>query len=247
MNRPYMKASGFTPWPQEMTQKYRDAGFWTQQTIPEMLEASAQRYSECVALVAGDQQWTYQALVEQVDKLAAGFQHKLNLKSGDKAVLHLPNVGEFYLSFFALLKIGVQPVLALPAHRYSEIRYFCHFTEAKVLITAPQLGVKTAEIAQQVAADLPSLKTVVWAGEESLMPIGAQALNTLFLEEVDAQSNVAEDFAFSNFLVGQRVRQSSSQEPTLITFIALVRAMTFVSSLLALVTYAFYLLRTISH
>ncbi|WP_104037936.1 (2,3-dihydroxybenzoyl)adenylate synthase [Vibrio jasicida] len=196
MNRPCMKASGFTPWPQEMAQKYRDAGFWTQQTIPEMLEASAQRYSECVALVAGDQQWTYQALVEQVDKLAAGFQHKLNLKSGDKAVLHLPNVGEFYLSFFALLKIGVQPVLALPAHRYSEIRYFCHFTEAKVLITAPQLGVKTAEIAQQVAADLPSLKTVVWAGEESLMPTGAQALNTLFLEEVDAQSNVAEDFAF---------------------------------------------------
>ena len=116
--------------------------------------------------------------------------------------MHLPNIGEFYLSFFALLKIGVQPILALPAHRYSEIRYFCHFTEAKVLITAPQMGVNTAEIAQKVAAELPSLKHIVWAGETSLMPIGGRELKSLFLTDVELCEKQDEDFAFSQLSGG---------------------------------------------
>ncbi|AYO20602.1 (2,3-dihydroxybenzoyl)adenylate synthase [Vibrio owensii] len=196
MSRQAMKVSGFTPWPEARSEQYRQAGFWIDQTIPQMLQASANQFPEQTALVEGERQWTYQSLVEQVDQLAAGFQSNLNLKSGDKAVLHLPNIGEFYLSFFALLKIGVQPILVLPAHRYSEIRYFCHFTEAKVLITAPQMGVNTAEIAQQVAAELPSLKHIVWAGETSLMPIGGQELKSLFLTDAELSEKQGEDFAF---------------------------------------------------
>ncbi|MFV8437235.1 (2,3-dihydroxybenzoyl)adenylate synthase [Vibrio owensii] len=196
MSRQAMKASGFTPWPEARAEQYRQAGFWIEQTIPQMLQASANQFPDQTALVEGERQWTYQSLVEQVDQLAAGFQANLNLKSGDKAVLHLPNIGEFYLSFFALLKIGVQPILALPAHRYSEIRYFCHFTEAKALITAPQMGVNTAEIAQQVAVELPSLKHIVWAGETSLMPIGGQELKSLFLTDAELSEKQGEDFAF---------------------------------------------------
>ena len=196
MSRQAMKASGFTPWPEARAEQYRQADFWTDQTIPQMLQASANQFPNQTALVEGERQWTYQFLVEQVDQLAAGFQANLNLKSGDKAVLHLPNIGEFYLSFFALLKIGVQPILALPAHRYSEIRYFCHFTEAKALITAPQMGVNTAEIAQQVAAELPSLKHIVWVGETSLMPTGGQELKSLFLKNVELSEKQGKDFAF---------------------------------------------------
>lgn len=196
MSRQAMKASGFTPWPEARAEQYRQAGFWTDQTIPQMLQASANQFPNQTALVEGERQWTYQSLVEQVDQLAAGFQANLNLQSGDKAVLHLPNIGEFYLSFFALLKIGVQPILALPAHRYSEIRYFCHFTEAKALITAPQMGVNTAEIAQKVAAELPSLKHIVWAGGTSLMPIGGQELKSLFSTDAELSEKQGEDFAF---------------------------------------------------
>ncbi|UTZ36854.1 (2,3-dihydroxybenzoyl)adenylate synthase [Vibrio campbellii] len=191
-----MQASGFTPWPEARAEQYRQAGYWTDQTIPQMLQASAVRQPQQLALVDGEREWTYQSLAQQVDQLAAGFQTKLSLKPGDKAVLHLPNIGEFYLSFFALLKIGVQPVLALPAHRYSEIRYFCHFTEAKVLITAPQRGVNTADIAQQVAAELPSPISIVWAGEASEMPTGSLTLDSLYLNDAELHEEQGEDFAF---------------------------------------------------
>ena len=196
MSHESMQASGFTPWPEARAEQYRQAGYWTDQTIPQMLQASAVRQPQQLALVDGEREWTYQSLAQQVDQLAAGFQTKLSLKPGDKAVLHLPNIGEFYLSFFALLKIGVQPVLALPAHRYSEIRYFCHFTEAKVLITAPQRGVNTADIAQQVAAELPSLTSIVWAGEASEMPTASLALDSLYSNEAELHEEQGEDFAF---------------------------------------------------
>ncbi|APX06897.1 (2,3-dihydroxybenzoyl)adenylate synthase [Vibrio campbellii] len=196
MSHESMQVSGFTPWPEARAEQYRQAGYWTDQTIPQMLQASAIRLPQQLALVDGEREWTYQSLAQQVDQLAAGFQTKLSLKPGDKAVLHLPNIGEFYLSFFALLKIGVQPVLALPAHRYSEIRYFCHFTEAKVLITAPQRGVNTADIAQQVGAELPSLTSIVWAGEASEMPTGSLTLDSLYSNEAELHEEQGEDFAF---------------------------------------------------
>lgn len=191
-----MNSSGFTPWPDELARQYQDSGYWTEQTIPQMIEVSAHRYPEQVALVAGDQQWTYRELSDQVNALAAGFQQKLKLQPGDKAVLHLPNIGAFYLSFFALLKIGVQPVLALPAHRQYEIRYFCHFTRAKVLITAPQVGVDTADIAQKIAAELPALETVVWAGDKSFKPADSVELESLVLPNVACAPQTEQDFAF---------------------------------------------------
>ncbi len=202
MKESKVKASGFTPWPENLAQQYQQAGYWTAQTIPQMLEASAQDYPDHIALVAGEQQWTYRALSDQVNALATGFQQKLKLQSGDKAVLHLPNIGEFYLSFFALLKIGVQPVLALPAHRQYEIRYFCHFTQAKVLITAPQIGVDTADIAHNIAAELPTLETIVWAGDKSAKPANSVELDSLFLPEngllteTTCEPDTEQDFAF---------------------------------------------------
>ncbi|MCV3262617.1 AMP-binding protein [Vibrio harveyi] len=211
-------------------------------------EASVSISPNHVALVDGERQWTYQSLLEHVDKLAAGFQSTLNLKSGDKVVLHLPNIGEFYISFFALLKIGVQPVLALPAHRYSEIRYFCHFTQAKALITAPQLGVDTADIALQVASELPSLKNIVWAGDMRAMPIGSVALRALLLDNVEPQVHRGEDFAFFQLSGGKRLAHLSLFLAHITTIYTVCeRAMRFANSRQIRVTFVFYLPPTISH
>lgn len=41
MSHESMQASGFTPWPEARAEQYRQAGYWTDQTIPQMLQASA--------------------------------------------------------------------------------------------------------------------------------------------------------------------------------------------------------------
>lgn len=44
-----------------------------------------------------------------MDNLASSLQ-RLGLKRGETALVQLGNVAEFYITFFALLRIGVAPV-----------------------------------------------------------------------------------------------------------------------------------------
>lgn len=171
----------FTPWPAARTAQYRQAGYWRDETLPEMLQASATRYPAQLALICGERQWSYAALLEQVNQLAAGFQQQ-GLSCGDRVVLHLPNTAESYFSFFALLSLGVQPVLALPAHRYSELSYFCEFVDAKAYIGANQPGFDAVTTAQQLAAACPGLQQLlIHTDAPHPLPAGITTLASLFI------------------------------------------------------------------
>lgn len=62
------------------------------------LQQSAERTPNALALVDDNQQWRYQAMLERIEQLAAGFT-ELGLGCGDNVVLQLGNVAEFYLCF----------------------------------------------------------------------------------------------------------------------------------------------------
>jgi 2,3-dihydroxybenzoate-AMP ligase len=86
---------------------------------------------------------------------------------GERVVVHLPNIVEFVVTTYALLRIGALPVYALPAHRETEIAYLCEFAEA-VAYVAPDrhLGFDHRDLARTVAAR-PGvrLRHVLVAGE----------------------------------------------------------------------------------
>ncbi|TCI03698.1 (2,3-dihydroxybenzoyl)adenylate synthase [Corallincola luteus] len=149
----------YIPWPESFAQQYRDEGYWTDTKIQQLVELRASSTPTKTALVCGERRWSYVELAQQVERLAVGFQSH-GLQCGDKVVLHLPNIAEFYLCFFALLKLGVQPVLALPAHRTSEIRYFCNFVKAKAYIVAEQGGFNWRELAEGLLHDRQSVQKV---------------------------------------------------------------------------------------
>ena len=50
---------GFTPWPDELAQSYRAAGFWEDLTLWDMVARTVARSPDKVALVAGEQRQTY--------------------------------------------------------------------------------------------------------------------------------------------------------------------------------------------
>jgi 2,3-dihydroxybenzoate-AMP ligase len=58
-----------------------------------------------------------------VDNLAPSLQAQ-GLKRGETALVQLGNVAEFYITFFALLQIGVAPVNALFSHQRSELNAY---------------------------------------------------------------------------------------------------------------------------
>ncbi|HSD36281.1 MAG TPA: (2,3-dihydroxybenzoyl)adenylate synthase [Rhodocyclaceae bacterium] len=133
------EGADFTPWPEDFAARYREAGYWHGEVLGQILRDSAALRPQHTALVCGERRWSYSMLDEEVDRLASGLRLR-GIGQGDRVVLQLPNIGEFVLLCFALFRIGALPVFALPAHRRSEIAYFCSFAEAKAYVIADVNG-----------------------------------------------------------------------------------------------------------
>ncbi|GAA2264977.1 (2,3-dihydroxybenzoyl)adenylate synthase [Streptomyces atrovirens] len=155
-------------WPAEFAGRYRAAGHWRGETIGGVLRERATAHPDRIALVdpaPGRRTWTYRQLDERADRLAAGFLAR-GIGKGDRVVVQLPNIGEFFEVVFALLRIGALPVYALPAHRETEISHFCSFTEA-VAYVVPDVhdGYDHRVLASRVRERTPGLKHVFVAGD----------------------------------------------------------------------------------
>ncbi|SFO44843.1 2,3-dihydroxybenzoate-AMP ligase [Actinomadura madurae] len=126
---------GFTPWPDDLAARYEAEGYWSGRVLGDVLRGEASR----TALVAGDDRLTYADLDARASRTAAGLL-RLGLRAGDRVVVQLPNTTGFVVAFLALVRIGAAPVLALPAHRESEIRYLCELSEARAYVCADRDG-----------------------------------------------------------------------------------------------------------
>jgi 2,3-dihydroxybenzoate-AMP ligase len=79
-------------------------------------------------------------------------------------VVQLPNSPEFIVLIFALFRLGVIPVLALPVHRRSEIDHLCKMTEAVgYVIPRRHAGFEFLALADAVREGNPGLRHVLVA------------------------------------------------------------------------------------
>ncbi|MER7846331.1 (2,3-dihydroxybenzoyl)adenylate synthase [Kitasatospora sp. NPDC096077] len=165
---------GFTPYPAEFAERYRAAGHWRGETFGRMLRERAAAHGGRTAVVdpgghgvaAGERRWTYAELDRRADRMAAGLLAR-GIGAGDRVVVQLPNVAEFFEVVFALFRIGALPVFALPSHRYAEISHFCSFTGAVAyVVPGVEGGFDHRELASRVRAENPALRLVLVAGDD---------------------------------------------------------------------------------
>ena len=181
-----------TPWPKEFACRYRQQGYWANNTLHGMLASSIRAVPERIALVQGERRLSYAQLGQAINRLA-GRLLDLGLRPLDRVVFQLPNSLEFVIAFFALLRIGVIPVLALPAHRRGEISHFVAHTEA-VAYVVPDLwrGFDYRPLAAEISAGAPSLRRVLVLGKSGTNQI---SLTTLLAGNDGDGSNYVGDFA----------------------------------------------------
>lgn len=125
----------FTPWPQHRAQLYRDKGYWTDLPLTRILEDRAQSQPDALAIICQDRQFSYAQLNRLCDHLASRLA-AAGLGQGDTALVQLPNIAEFYVVLFALLKAGVVPLNALYSHRKLELSSYARQIEPGVLIAS---------------------------------------------------------------------------------------------------------------
>ncbi|BES86379.1 2,3-dihydroxybenzoate-AMP ligase [Pectobacterium araliae] len=158
----------FTPWPEELALRYRDKGYWVGLPLTDVWERHLTTQPDAVAVVCGERQWSYRELDQQASALASRLTES-GLRSGDTALVQLPNVAEFYLTFFALLKIGVAPVNALFSHNKLELLSYATQIEPRLLIASAEHSLfGNGEFLDRLQTQVPRLQTVVMLGDSPL-------------------------------------------------------------------------------
>ena len=167
---------GCTAWPEETARRYRQQGYWADITLDDMLLRSVAAAPGHIALVQGARRLSYAELRTAIDALA-GRLIDLGFRPLDRVVFQLPNSIEFVIAFFALLRIGVIPVLALPAHRREEISHIVAHTKA-VGYVVPDVwrGFDYRTLAADMAGLAPSLRHVLVLGEPGFSQIALSSL-----------------------------------------------------------------------
>ena len=156
---------GCVPWPEELARRYIEAGLWEGLTVAEMVERTARRQPQKIAVVHGETRITYEELIRSAKRVANGL-FRLGLRPQDRVVVQLPNCPEFVTLYLALNYIGVIPVMALRAHRHAEIRHFVRCSAAAGYFIADRVGsFDYRPMAADIAGEFPSLRHVVVVGE----------------------------------------------------------------------------------
>lgn len=156
---------GTVDWPEATAARYRAAGLWDGSTLFGLLEASAARWPDKAALVAGPRRLSYAELQQQSTRLAARLLG-LGLAPRDRVVVQLPNIVEFAVVYFALARIGAIPVMALRPHRHAEVRHFLNASGARAYVIADRIGdFDYRDMAEQLRAEAPALRQVIVVGD----------------------------------------------------------------------------------
>uniref|UniRef100_UPI002D1FA02F (2,3-dihydroxybenzoyl)adenylate synthase n=1 Tax=Gordonia sp. (in: high G+C Gram-positive bacteria) TaxID=84139 RepID=UPI002D1FA02F len=160
---------GFLPLPAQTAQRYQSEGLFDDRPLSDLVAASALRNPSAVAVIDSTKSpetvFSYADLMAAADRRAAGFA-AAGLRAGDRVVLQLPNSAEFAVTLLSLLRLGVAPVMALPAHRIAEIAHLAAGAGAVAYISADVSGgFDYRELAADLQRAVTSVRHVFIAGD----------------------------------------------------------------------------------
>lgn len=153
-------AEGIVPWPDDVAAHYVEAGYWQGRPLGAHLWEAADRAPGAVAVVDGPVRLTHGELTARADAVATRLT-ELGVHPGDRMVVQLPNRWEFVVLVLACLRAGIVPVMALPAHRRTELTYLVEHSEAAAVAVPDRLrGFDHQSLAHELGID-----PVLCAGE----------------------------------------------------------------------------------
>jgi len=155
---------GVVPFPPEFASRYRQKGYWQDNSLAQEFAVVFRTFADRIALIDGDRRYTYGEIDRSSDNLALNLLDA-GLEPVDRVVVALPNVAEFVLLYFALLKTGGIPVAALLAHRYNEISQFTRLAGAAACVYPEAQGdFRFGPMIARVQKEQPSLRLRIVLG-----------------------------------------------------------------------------------
>ena len=150
--------------PEALSEQYREAGYWNDDTLYELLVGCARATPDKPAIVTQEGQLTYAQWHERVLGLAGALQ-ALGVEKGDVVGVQLPNIPEFFISFLAINAIGGVLQTIHNPYRETELRFLLRHSGAKCFICLSESkGESPAALGVQLCAEIETLQEVIAVG-----------------------------------------------------------------------------------
>lgn len=151
---------GVFPYKEEIIEEYRKNGVWFDLTYGELLDRAVTLYPEKISVVDYRTRLTYAELRKEVDRFAISLL-EYGIKRYDRILLQIPNRYEFVVAFYAMQKIGVVPILAIPRHGFQEISNFVKLaTPTAWVVVLRDKDRSFIPLIERVNAEFPNLKII---------------------------------------------------------------------------------------
>ena len=122
-----------TPWESSMGEVPMHLDYFQGMMI-ELLEQTAEKYPNIVALNFMHSKITYKELIENIHKTAIAMQ-QLGLKEGDHVVIGMPNCPQGIYAFYAVNLIGGVAHMIHPLSAEKEILFYVNDSKCKLVLT----------------------------------------------------------------------------------------------------------------
>ncbi len=194
----------FKQWPSDVPKKIS----YPQVPLQEILNKTAKAFPEKAAIAYGEREFSY----TQLDLLSNQFANalaELGVLKGDRVALFLPNIPQFIIAYFGVLKAGAVVTAISPMHREREVEHQLNDSGAQTIVALDSLYPIVEKVREKT-----QLKNVITTGldefgSETANP--ATIPNTLSFKQLiekapetlpDVQFNPAEDLAALQYTGG---------------------------------------------
>ena len=133
--------------------------------VHDWLSRSVRRLPDKVALVCGEQRWTYESLDRRTDHLAATLMDS-GVQRQDRVAVLLDNCAETVISLYGILKAGGVFIILAGSIKGAKLRYILENSGANVLIT----HTSKARVVKDALSEGDGDCKVIWVGPTERIP-----------------------------------------------------------------------------
>jgi long-chain acyl-CoA synthetase len=124
----------FRSWPKDVPKNLE----YPKVSLHAILEKTAQKHPEKAAIAYFEEEITY-AELDSLSNQFAGALNALGVKKGDRVAVFLPNIPQFVIAYFGVLKAGAVLTAISPLHKEREVAYQLTDSEAEAIVALDSL------------------------------------------------------------------------------------------------------------
>lgn len=142
-------------------------------SLVDLFEHAAEQYADQVAFINMGQPMTYRQLEKQSRAFAAWLQQGLGLKQGDRVALMMPNLLQYPVALFGVLRAGMVVVNVNPLYTPRELKHQLIDSGASAIVIVSNF----AHTLEKVVAETPIKHVMLTRMGDQLAPVKATLVN----------------------------------------------------------------------